>query len=90
VQPRGMTTPPATPRPADPEYTEAWRAAVRADRKARQWRAGEDIAHQVAVDAYLLVRPQDDREEAGRQVVRARAIAYAAAHHTEWFWRAVR
>ena len=83
-----MTTPPATPQPADPEHIEAWRAAVLAYRKARQWRAGEDIAHQVAIDAYLLVRPQDDREEAGRQVVRA--IAYAAAHHTEWFWRGMR
>ena len=56
-------------------------------RKARQWRAGEDVAHQAAIDAYLLVRPQDDREEAMRQV--ARAIAYAATHHTAWFWRGV-
>jgi hypothetical protein len=76
-----MTTPPASPQPAGPERPPAWRAAVLADRKARQWRAGEDIAHQAAIDAYLLVRPRDDREEAGRQVVRA--IAYAAAHHTE-------
>ena len=76
-----MTTPPAAPPPADPEHSEASRAAVLADRKARQWRAGEDIAHRAATDAYRLVPPQDDREEAGRQVVRA--IAYAAAHHTE-------
>ncbi len=82
-----MTTPPADPQPADPEHIEAWRAAVLAYRKARQWRAGEDIAHQAAIDAYLLVRPRDDREEARRQVVRA--IAYAAAHHTAWFWRGV-
>ncbi len=83
-----MTTPPADPQPTNSEHLEAWRAAVLAYRKARQWRAGEDIAHQAATDAYLLVRPQDDREEAGRQVVRA--IAYAAAHHTEWFWRGAR
>jgi hypothetical protein len=83
-----MTTPPATPQPADPEHLEAWRAAVLAYRKARQWRAGEDIAHQAAIDAYLLVRRHDDRKEAGRQVTRA--VAYAAAHHTEWFWRGVR
>ena len=82
-----MTTPPASPQPAGPEHLEAWRAAVRAYRKARQWRAGEDSAHQAAIAAYLLVRPQDDREEAGRQVTRA--IAYAATHHTEWFWRGV-
>ncbi len=83
-----MTTPPATPQPTKVEHIEAWRAAVLAYRKARQWRASEDVAHQAAIDAYLLVRPQDDREEAARQV--ARAIAYAAAHHTEWFWRGVR
>ncbi len=83
-----MTTPPAAPPPADPEHSEAWRAAVLAYRKARQWRAGEDIAHRAATDAYLLVRPQDDRKEAGRQVVRA--IASASAHQTEWFWRGVR
>ncbi len=83
-----MTTPPASPQATDPEHIEAWRAAVVAFRKARQWRAGEDVAHQAAIDAYLLVRPQDDREEAGRQVVRA--IAYAAAHHTAWFWRGIR
>jgi hypothetical protein len=83
-----MTTPPASPQPAGPEHLEAWRAAVRADRKARQWRAGEDIAHQAAIDAYRLARPQDDREEAGRQVTRA--IASAAAHHTAWFRHGVR
>ena len=82
-----MTPPPATPRPADPEHLAAWRAAVMTYRKARQWRASEDIAHQAAIDAYLLVRPQDEREEAARQVTRA--IAYAATHHTEWFWRGV-
>ena len=37
-------------------------------RKARQRRAGEAITHQAAIDAYLLVRPQDDREEAAYQI----------------------
>ena len=83
-----MTTPPAAPQPADPEHIEAWRAAVLTYRKARQWRTREDDAHQAAIDAYLLVRPQDDREEAARQVTHA--IAYAATHHTAWFWRGVR
>jgi hypothetical protein len=41
-----------------------------------------------AIDAYLAVRPEDSPDEAVRQVTRA--ICYAAAHHTEWFWRGVR
>lgn len=82
-----MTTPPATPQPADPEHLEAWRAAVRAYRRVRQRGELDHPAQLAAVDAYLEVRPRDDREEAMRQVTRA--IAYAAAHHTAWFWRGV-
>ncbi len=80
--------PPAAPPPPDPEHLEAWRAAVLAYRTARRWRMAEAEARQAAVDAYLLVRPGDDREEAGRQS--ARAIAYVPARHTGWFWRGIR
>jgi hypothetical protein len=34
------------------------------------------------------VRPEDGRDEAERPVTRA--ICYAAAHQTAWFWRGVR
>ncbi len=47
-----MDHPVQPPSPAD-ELLPAWRAAVLTYRKARQWRAGEDVAHQAAIDAYL-------------------------------------
>jgi hypothetical protein len=83
-----MTTPPATPQPTNAEHLEAWRAAVLAYRRVRQRGELDYPARLAAIDAYLEVRPRDDREEAMRQGTRA--IAYAAAHHTEWFWRGVR
>jgi hypothetical protein len=83
-----MTTPPATPQATGPEHPEAWRAAVLAERRVRQRGALDHPARLAARDTYRAVRPRDDREEAMRQVTRA--IAYAAAHHTEWFWRGIR
>jgi hypothetical protein len=82
-----MTTPPATPQPTTAEHLEAWRAAVLAYRRVRRRGELDHPARLAAVAAYLEVRPRDDREEAMRQVTRA--IAYAATHHTVWFWRGV-
>ena len=70
------------------ERLAAWRAAVIAYRRVMQ-REGDDWRGRLeAIDAYLTVRPGDGRDEAERQVTRA--ICYAAAHHTKWFWRGVR
>jgi hypothetical protein len=54
----------------------ACRRVMRTERDDRRARVA-------ALDAYLAVRPEGDRQEAFRQV--ARAISYAAAHHTAWF-----
>jgi hypothetical protein len=76
-----LSSPPA-------ERLEAWRAAVLAYRRVMRT-TGDDWCGRVeAIEAYLKVRPEDGPDEAERQVTRA--ICYAAAHHTDWFWRGVR
>ena len=81
----GMTTvtPEALP---TPERTPAWRAACLAYREQRRAGAGDLVAWRAAVAALQAVWPLPDRE-AGQEATNA--IAYAATHHTQWFWSGV-
>ncbi len=79
--------PPASPPKPDPEALPAVRAAVRAYRRVLRETRDESRAHHAAVDAYHAERPELDRAEAARRATHA--IAYAATHHTEWFWRGI-
>ena len=76
-------TPEALP---TPERTPAWRAACLAYREQRRAGAGDLIAWRAAVAALQAVWPLPDRE-AGKEATNA--IAYAASHHTKWFWSGV-
>ena len=68
------------------ERTPAWRAACLAYREQRRAGAGDLIAWRAAVVALQAVWPLSDRE-AGQEATNA--IAYAASHHTKWFWSGV-
>jgi hypothetical protein len=76
-------TPQARP---TPERTPAWRAACLAYREARRAGVWEHAAWLAAVAALQAVWPLPDKE-AGLEATHA--IAYAASHHAEWFWRGV-
>ena len=66
------------------EILPAWRAAVLAYR--RSIRAdGDRVARTKAVAALREVLPQMPEAEA--ELETTRAIAYAAAQHTDWFWK---
>ncbi len=82
-----MTEPAAPPSPFE-EFRPAWRAAVLVDRAARRRGLCEMDARYAATGAYLALRPGDGWDEASDGATRA--IAYAAARHTEWFWRGTR
>ena len=81
-------TAPASPPSPPAERLEAWRAAVLAYRRVRRTTGDDWCGHVEAIDAYLAVRPEASPDEAEHQGTRA--ICYAAAHHTGWFWRSVR
>jgi hypothetical protein len=70
-----------------PERKPAWRAACLAYRAKRQAGAREHQAHRAAVAAVQAVWPGLTEKEASAEAIQA--VAYAAANHTECFWRGV-
>ncbi len=84
-----MSMPPAHHwSPPAEDLTPAWRAAVLVDRAARKRGLCETYAYHAATGAYLALRPGDGWDKAADGATRA--IAYASAQHTEWFWRGTR
>jgi hypothetical protein len=81
-------TDPAAPPPPPADRRDAWRAAVLAYRRVMRTKGDDWRGRLEAIDAYLIVRPEDGPDEAERQV--SRAICWAATYHTAWFWRGVR
>jgi hypothetical protein len=62
----------------------AWRAAVLAYRRELQTGSADRLAWSAAYAAFREVVPEMPEEQAKQEA--AQAIAYAAAHHGDWFW----
>jgi hypothetical protein len=86
-----MTASPPTPGrpqgPTSPDRLPSWRVACLAYRKVRQRGEFDLPAFFAAVDAFRALRPEVAEREAKDEV--RRAICWAAAEHTKWFWRGV-
>jgi hypothetical protein len=66
------------------EILPAWRAAVAAYRHVYRVTPEDRLARAAAFEAFREVLP--DMPERQAKVETTRAIAYAAANHTKWFW----
>jgi chemotaxis methyl-accepting protein methylase len=69
------------------EIRPAWRAAVQAYRREYEVTREDRFAREAAFEAFREVLPDMPEEQAKAEA--NHAIAYAAANHTEWFWRGV-
>jgi hypothetical protein len=67
------------------EIKPGWRAAVLAYRRVCRVTPEDRFARAAAFEAFCSVLPEMPEEQA--EVETSQAIAYAAANHTEWFWR---
>ena len=69
------------------EIRPAWRAAVLAYRRTLRDTRENHPAWHAAYAAFREVLPEMPEEQAKQETTRA--IAYAAANHTKWFWGGV-
>jgi hypothetical protein len=69
------------------EIRPAWRAAVLAYRGEHRATGHDFPAWRAALAAFREALPEMPEEQAKQETTQA--IAYAAAQHTEWFWRGV-
>jgi hypothetical protein len=75
---------PAKPILPREEILVAWRAAVQAYRFEHRATCDDLLARTAAFEAFRKVLPDLPEQQAKEET--AHAIAYAATHHTEWFW----